>query len=699
MKNKDVLEAAYGSGGHRGETAKEITITITITIKRKEEEEVTLVIVRIAEAGRFGLILWRSKCQYSSMCPVDHEFGPLVMRSDALPKRLRAECLIQTVTGNRKPAARNGFARTVRTSLALLLCAAGLATSLRAAELTFDGWADAFAEEWVRGDPQLATTSQYFDGAEQDALDRQLTPATKDFRASRVALARRGLMELAKFDRADLTRSQSISAAMLRWQFDDIVRSEAFEDYRLIFQQFSGLQVELVNFLSQTHPIRNRRDIQNYLVRLEAVAGELNDGIAQAKERAASGYIPPDFILKSTLAQFDRFLAGTPGENVLVTSLAERAAKLSAVTPGDRARFTAMAEKTLAEAIIPAFQRARALLQEQTALAKPEAGLWRFAGGAQAYANALRHSTTTELSANEIHQLGLKEVSRIQEQMDGILRQLGYRDGTIKERMDKLEADSQPPPEPDPRPGLLMEYSRILRDAEQRAALIFDLRPKAPVEVRREPPFTEKSAAAHYTVPANDGSRPGIFWAPLPGPKFEIVGMKTLVYHEAVPGHHFQIALQNEMPDLPRFRRDRVFGFISAHGEGWALYAEQLAAESGWYEGDLKGHLGQLQGELFRARRLVVDTGIHAQHWTRQQAIDYGIPATEVERYVVWPGQACAYKMGMLKILELRSRAQAKLGAKFSLKQFHNAVLRAGTVPLAVLDQVVQDFISEPSSQ
>ena len=172
-----------------------------------------------------------------------------------------------------------------------------------------------------------------------------------------------------------------------------------------------------------------------------------------------------------------------------------------------------------------------------------------------------------------------------------------------------------------------------------------------------------------------------------------MVEMRTLVYHEAVPGHHFQIALQNEMTDLPRFRRDRVFGFISAHGEGWALYAEQLAAESGWYEGDLKGRLGQLDAELFRARRLVVDTGIHSQRWTRQQAIDYGIKPSEVERYVVWPGQACAYKIGMLKILELRKNAWKTLGDKFSLKEFHNAVLRAGTVPLSVLDQVVEDYI------
>jgi uncharacterized protein (DUF885 family) len=582
----------------------------------------------------------------------------------------------------------SSFARPTVFAFAVLICG-----SVGGAELTFDGWADAFSAEWVGGDPILATVTQYFDGAEQDALDRQLTPITKEFRAARVALARRGLDELAKFDRSELTQPQRISAAMLAWQLDDVVRSEQFDDYQFLFQQFSGLQVHLVNFLSQTHPIRNRRDIQNYLARLGLVAAELDEGIVQSKERAVRGFIAPDFILKSTIEQFDRFLAGQPSENVLVTSLVERSAKLNSISAEDRATSTQAAEKTVSESIIPAFRRARALLEDQAALAKPNAGLWRFAGGEQAYAYALRRSTTTELTANDIHQLGLKEVGRIQEEMNGLLRQLGYREGTIKERMEKLETDSQPPADPDPRPALLDQYDHILRDAEHRAALIFDLRPKAPVEVRREPPFTEKSAAAHYMVPAKDGSLPGIFWAPLPGPQFPVVEMRTLVYHEAVPGHHFQIALQNEMTDLPRFRRDRVFGFISAHGEGWALYAEQLAAESGWYEGDLKGRLGQLDAELFRARRLVVDTGIHSQRWTRQQAIDYGIQPSEVERYVVWPGQACAYKIGMLRILELRANARKSLGAKFSLKEFHNAVLRAGTVPLPVLDQVVQDYI------
>ena len=575
----------------------------------------------------------------------------------------------------------------------LLLLFVLLGSALRAAD-TFESWLDTFSAEWVRANPNTATQAQYFTGPEQDALDRQLTPISDEARAQRIALARRGLAELARFNRATFDATQKISADMLAWQLDDIVHSDAFDDYNYVFQQFNGLQVGLVNFLSQTHPIRRRRDIENYLARLDLVAGQIDEGITQAKVREAHGFIPPDFILRSTLAQFDRFLEGTPRQNVLVATLDERAAKLADVSADDRATFVAAAEKTVTEAVIPAFRRARALLDAQLPHATAAAGISRFPGGDKAYANSLHRLTTTELTAQQIHELGLREVARIEGVMDGLLRQIGYLDGSIKERMEKLEIAEQPPATPDPRPALLARYEEIVRDAEKRAALIFDLRPKAPVEVRREPPFTEKSAAAHYTMPARDGSRPGIFWAPLPGPKFEISEMRTLVYHEAVPGHHFQLALQNEMPGLPRFRSDRIFGFISAHGEGWALYAEQLAAENGWYEGDPKGRLGQLNDELFRARRLVVDTGLHAMNWTRQQAIDYGIKASEVERYVVWPGQACSYKIGMLKILELRTKARHALGENFSIKEFHNVVLRTGTVPLAVLENAIDDYIA-----
>jgi uncharacterized protein (DUF885 family) len=551
------------------------------------------------------------------------------------------------------------------------ICLLAFATApLFGADPAFDRFADSFAAEWMRANPVAATMQQYFTGAEQDALDRRLTPIGKEARAARVALAQRGLTELQKLDAAKLDSAQRISAAMLKWQLDDVVTGEPFGDYEFVFNQFQGLQVRLVNFLSQTHPIRHRRDIENYLARLALVAAQLDTGLALAKERAARGIIPPNFILTATIDQIGRFLVPAPRQNVLVASLDERAAKVAGLSADDRAQFVASAEETVTTQILPAFQRVRALLQEQLPRTTDAAGLSALPGGDAAYANALRRNTTTSLTPAEIHDLGLREVARIEAQLDVLLRELGYADGTIVARMARLNADHQPAAEPDPRPGLLARYTNILRDAEKRAALVFDLRPRAACEVRREPPFTEKNAAAHYTGPAHDGTRPGIFWAPLPGPNYNISQMRTLVYHEAVPGHHFQIALQSEMESLPRFRRDRVFGGLSAHAEGWALYAERLAAENHWYDGDKTGAIGQLNSELFRARRLVVDTGLHAKDWTRQQAIDYGIHVSEVERYVVNAGQACAYKIGELRILALREKARQALGEKFSLKEF-----------------------------
>jgi uncharacterized protein (DUF885 family) len=572
------------------------------------------------------------------------------------------------------------------------------AGSLRAADAAFDRFADDLAAEWMRANPVLATSQQYFAGAEQDALDRRFTPQTNEARAARVALAKRGLAQLGKFDRAKLSPDQRVSATMLEWQLDDVVRGEPFGDYDFVFNQFRGLHAQFVNFLTQTHPIRNRRDIENYLARLGLGATRLDEGIARARERATRGIIPPKFILTATIDQIGRLLADPPAKNPLVTSLDERAAKIKEVSAEDRAKFVAAAEKIAATDFIPALRRVEALLQEQLAKATDDAGLWRLPGGDKAYANALMRNTTTSMTADEIHALGLKEVARIEAQMDTLLRELGYAEGSVKERYDKLNTDLQPPASPDPRPQLLARYTEIVRDAEQRAALVFDLRPKAPCDVRREPAFTEKNAAAHYTGPARDGTRPGTFWVPLPGPKFNMPQMRTLSYHEAVPGHHFQIALQAEMESLPRFRRDRVFGGLPAHAEGWGLYAERLAAENNWYEGDKVGRLGQLNSELFRARRLVVDTGLHAKKWTRQQAIDYGIPVSEVERYVVNPGQACAYKIGELRILALREKAKQALGAKFSLKEFHNMILRNGNVPLAVLDTIVDDWVRAQKS-
>lgn len=575
--------------------------------------------------------------------------------------------------------------------LAGLLAGASVSAAVLAAP--FDDWSDRLANEKMRNNPQQATQKQYFSGSEQDQLDRKLTDNSRAFRAREVASATKALADLARIDQRSLTPQQRASAATIAWSMNGTIDSDAYADYDFVFNQFNGLHVQLVNFLTQTHPIRNGRDAENYLVRLGAVAGKIDTGISLSREAAAKGILMPDFLTQAAIGQLDRFLAAKPEENVFVVTLAQRLDALKDVPQADKANLVKAATIVVTRSVIPAYQRVRALLQEQLPRTTSDAGLWRLPNGDKAYAVLLRQMTSTNYTPEQIHNIGLQEVARIEKQMDGMLNALGYTQGSIKDRFARLEADSQPK-EADPRAALLARYDAVLRDAEERAKALFDIRPKAPVIVQREPLFTEKTAAAHYTPPAADGTRPGIFWAPLPGPQFRINTMRTLVYHEGVPGHHFQLALQQENTTLPRYRRERVFSAGSAYSEGWALYAEQLAAENGWYEGDVKGHLGQLDQELFRARRLVADTGLHAMKWTRQQAIDYGVPPAEADRYVAMPGQACAYKIGMMRILELRAKAQRALGDRFNIKEFHNTVLSTGSVPLPVLEQVVDEWIA-----
>ena len=567
---------------------------------------------------------------------------------------------------------------------------------------SFDGFVEQLAAKWMRADPVSASAQQYFIGAQQAALDRQLT--AKDFaygiplgrarRAEYVQRARQALEQLKGYPRAQLTPTERASAASLEWQLRDALRVASLEDRRFVFEQFSGLHVSLVNFLTQAHPLRTAVDVDSYLARLAQLAPVLDEGIAEARSRARQGIIPPKFILQATIDGINTLLAAPPEDNVLVASLAERSAKIAAMTDAQRAAARQSAAKLVRESIIPAFERVRSLLSEQLPIASDDAGIHDLPDGSSPYAVFLQSNTTTDMTPQQVHALGLQQVTRIEAEMDKVLRELGLAQGSVRERFEALQASLQPPVDPDPRPALIAEHDRILRNAEQRAATLFDLRPKAPVRVLREPPFTEKTAAAHYSTPAPDGSLPGTVWIPLPGPKYQILEMRTLIYHEGVPGHHFQIALQQEAADLPQFRRKRVFGRLSAFSEGWALYAEHLVAESGWYADDPRGHLGQLSAELFRARRLVVDTGLHSKHWTRQQAIDYGIQASEVDRYVVWPGQACAYMIGELEILARREQAQKALGEHFSMPQFHNWLLQTGTVPLDVLKQVIDADIT-----
>jgi uncharacterized protein (DUF885 family) len=279
--------------------------------------------------------------------------------------------------------------------------------------------------------------------------------------------------------------------------------------------------------------------------------------------------------------------------------------------------------------------------------------------------------------------------------MDAILRKLGRTQGSVRERMQQLDADLRypNPTSPESRARFMAEIDVLMKDAIARSTPMFEQMPRTPVIAQPFPPFREASAAANYNRAPLDGSRPAIFQMPLRPQRMTRLGLRTLVYHETIPGHHYQIALEQENAALPRFRQARALGGIAAMSEGWALYAEKLAAESGWYDDDPEGLLGQLSAELWRARRLVVDTGLHAKKWTRQQAIDYGIEASEIDRYVVMPGQACSYMIGQLRILAIRDQARARLGEKFSLKGFHSAMLKTGTVPLEVLEREIERWV------
>jgi uncharacterized protein (DUF885 family) len=571
---------------------------------------------------------------------------------------------------------------------------------LRAQARTIDEFFADFTAEWVRGNPNLTTSARYFTGPDQERLERELTPETDAYRRARINLARRGLAELRTFDRAMLRDAERLSADVMEWQLDTLVREEPYLDYTFPLEQMNGLNVRVIETLTVRHPLLTEKDAENYLAALALVDDRMAEAIAESQRIAAKGFLPPRFILTATIAQMENFANPSPGENPFVTIFADKMSAVKSISEARREVFRTQAEKIVEAQVYPAWRKAIAILREQLPSATDDAGLWRLKGGDQAYAYFLHRYTTTNLTADRIHEIGLQQVARIEQEMDTLLRRLGRTDGSVKDRIARLNLDLA---YPDPtsersRAQIMTDIDGIIRDAERRSALLFDIRPTSPVVAQPFPTFREANAAANYNSPAPDGSRPGTFQYPRRVERMTRFGLRSVVYHETVPGHHFQIALQVENKGLPRFRQIGAFGGISALTEGWGLYAERLAAESGWYGDDLEGRLGQLDFELWRAKRLVVDTGLHAKHWTRQQAIDYGIEASEVERYTVYPGQACSYMIGELKILELRDKAQTALGAKFSMREFHNAVLRAGTVPLDLLERQIDAYIRAAKS-
>lgn len=572
--------------------------------------------------------------------------------------------------------------------------AASVDNTMAEAPVAIDDFFAEFTAQWVRANPNLAISTGYFDGDEQNRLEQQITPLTLAQEQRIIALAHEGLAQLDRYDLAQESETVRISADVMRWSLQRVIDNEAFLDFEFPLQQMNGANVGLVNQLTVVHPLRSANDADNYLTRLQLLDDRMREATAEAARRSETGIRPPTFILQTTIAQMDRFISDAPRDNPLATTLFSKTEAVEDLSEDQRIQLLERAATIVAEEVYPAWRDAIAELQTQLPVSTNDAGLWAIEGGDEYYAAQLKRFTTTDLSADEIHQIGLREVARIEEQMDTLMRQIGLVEGTVEERSAVLQQMLAYPDSDEGRAALMDDIEVYLRDAEARAETLFDNRPTTPVIAQPYPEFRWENAAASYTSPPLDGSRPGIFQMPLRLDRLSNFTLRTLVYHETVPGHHFQIALITENDQLPRFMQIRAFGGISASSEGWALYAERLASEEGWYEDDIEGLLGQLDSELFRARRLVVDTGLHAKQWTRQQAIDYGIPPSEVDRYVVYPGQATSYMIGQLRIIELRNRAREALGDQFSMQEFHNVVLGLGVVPLTVLEREVDAYIA-----
>lgn len=516
---------------------------------------------------------------------------------------------------------------------------------------------------------------------------------------------KRDLAQLRSYPLDKQTESQQLSTAILEWYLARQAEGEQFQWDNYPVNQLFGVQNQFPSFMANTHRLMNARDCDYYIQRLDALPKKFDQVLEGLKIREQKGIIPPRFVVEEVLKEMTDFVGQKPAENILATSFQKRAAKIDKLSEQQRSDFQRRVETEIGTQVYPAYQKLIGYFSDLLPKTTTDDGVWKFPDGEAFYAHMLRVNTTTTMSAAEIHALGVSEVARIETEMRAILDANGYAGQPIGAAMKALAADPRFLFANDDagRAAGLAEYTRLIDQALERSKLLFSSIPKAKIEVRRVPEFKEKTApGAYYDSPAMDGSRPGIFYANLRDmselPRWS---MPTLAYHEGVPGHHFQIATAQEMKGVPQFRKLIPF---TAYMEGWALYAEWLAKDAGWYEGDPFGDLGRLQAELFRAVRLVVDTGIHAQRWPRAQAIAYMLEKTgmgekevtaEIERYIVSPGQACAYKVGMLKIRELRTKAQQSLGAKFDQRDFHDVVLKNGAMPLEILEQQVDKYIAQ----
>ena len=590
--------------------------------------------------------------------------------------------------------------------LAVALVAAAMAAHTWYAKPIFINWfyTRVFAQ-FAFDNPELLTRMRMLEPMGIRGHNARLADSSPAGTEKAVAKLKADYATLKDYDSSKFTGQDRLSYEILDYFIGTQVRGEPWRYHDFPVNQLFGIQSELPNLMTQSQQVNDETDAAHYLARLALFPRKMDEVIESLKLRETKNIIPPKFVVEKVSEQIQAFLASGAAGNPLAIALKDKLAKLPAekMDQATRDALGKRAQESVAANVIPAYVKLAAYIETLRAKALRNDGAWSLPDGEKYYQYQVEAMTTSKMKADDLHQLGLNEVTRIGTEMDKILDDEGYRQPTRAARLAALSASpSQVFSNDDAgRAEVLKAYTAIIADISAGLDPWFGIKPKAKVVVKRVPAISEKTSAfAYYNSPAFDGSKPGVFFVSLR--KVDEIAkftMRTLAYHEAIPGHHLQIAIAQELKGLPIFRSVIPF---TAYSEGWALYAERLAWEAG-YEKNPLDNLGRLQAEIFRAVRLVVDTGIHAKRWTREQAIEYmvtntGMPeaevTTEIERYFVMPGQALAYKVGMLKILELRERAKQSLGSKFDIRDFHDAVLKNGAMPLDVLERVIDEYIA-----
>ena len=556
-----------------------------------------------------------------------------------------------------------------------------------------------------------ALTNSYFDdknalnplGATQSGQneynDQLVFEMTDSYRKAQANFYAKYETALATIDESKLSEEEKNSYEIIKWEIE--VGKEVLKQPTNLMpiNQFEGTHLTIGQFAGGTsaQPFKTEKDYSNFLKRMDLYSVWIDSAMVYMKKGISKGVILPKALTAKMIPQFEGMATAKVEDNLFYSAIKLMPATFSDAVKKDlTAKYTA----EINEKLVPQYKKMTDFLKnEYLPASRTTSGIGSLPFGKDLYAAYAKQWTTTAMNPDEIHSLGLKEVARLNAEMEKVKAQVGFK-GTLKAFFEEVR--NKPELKPFKKPEeVIANFEKIYARMKPNVDKLFSLQPKSKFEIRRTEAFREQSASAEYMPGTADGSRPGIFYVPIPDvAEYNLYGDEDLFLHEAIPGHHFQVSLQQENKILPDFRKYNWFG---AYGEGWALYTESLGKELGMYQ-DPYQYFGNLGNEMHRAVRLVVDTGIHSKNWTREQAIQYSLEneaeseasiVAEIERYMAIPGQALSYKIGQLKIIELRKKAETKMGSKFDIKKFHEKVLESGVLPLALLEKKIDKWITE----